>query len=501
MSDIIKKYKLSLIIYISISAILSTSMVANSSVLQKITSVKSVNDYKKIVFGTIVFLVLQSILYFWHQFYGDRLGKKMTATIREEVVIDICSRKNVMSNQESEEQTTDLLSRIPIIENTLINNFLWGIYLICQFFIALGTAFYLNFFLSVGVLILTIPQILTPFIFKSKINKKKEQVSRQLGEFTSNTQDYMRGEKIWKSMNRSNAFRYKMIKSINKLVASEITDIRLQNIVGTLNKFFADLLYFSCWLLGAYFIIQNSLTLPKLIGFAQIVSSISFPLNSATNTITEVIGGKNFYDNLTIKKTNQFYNKVKLLLPNNPIAAQIKNGNLDFLEKPINVTFDMKKRYLIIGETGTGKTTIFNLIFGIIQSKNAEIKRNSSIGYIPQENYIFTGTVADNIILFEKKVDKDALASAIEFSGIKLPEHATISNFSLSGGEKARIGLARAIYQGNKFLLIDELSGSLDRYTQKELETKIFESDLNFAYISHHYDEKMRQQVDAIIEM
>lgn len=501
MSDIIKKYKLSLTIYISISIVLSISMVANSSVLQKITSVKSVGDYKKIVFGTIVFLLLQSALYFWHQFYGDRLGKKMTATIREEVVIDICSRTNVMSNQESEEQTADLLSRIPVIENTLINNFLWAIYLICQFLIALGTAFYLNFFLSVGVLILTIPQLLTPFIFKTKINLKREQVSKQLGEFTSNTQDYMQGEKIWKSMNRSDTFRYKMIKSINTLVKAEITDVRLQNIVGTLNKFFADLLYFSCWLLGAYFIIQNKLTLPKLIGFAQIVSSISFPLNSATSTITEIIGGKHFYDNLTIKTHNQFDDQVDLLLPNNPIAAQIKNGNVDFLDKIINITFDMNKRYLIIGETGTGKTTIFNLIFGIIQSKNAEIKRNSSVGYIPQENYIFTGTVADNIVLFEKKIDTDALASAIAFSGIKIPEHATVSNFSLSGGEKARIGLARAIYQGHKFLLIDELSASLDRYTQKELEKKIFESDLNFAYISHHYDENIRQHVDTIIDM
>ena len=143
------------------------------------------------------------------------------------------------------------------------------------------------------------------------------------------------------------------------------------------------------------------------------------------------------------------------------------------------------------GYSGVGKTTLFNLLLGFLQPQEGEIlidgipltpeNRKSwlkNIGYVPQEVFIFNGSIAENIALGYKDIDEEKVnkvlkmvsledwASALE-NGIQ--SHLGEGGGKLSGGQKKRIGIARALYKGASVLLLDEATSSLDNNTEREI--------------------------------
>ena len=143
------------------------------------------------------------------------------------------------------------------------------------------------------------------------------------------------------------------------------------------------------------------------------------------------------------------------------------------------------------GYSGVGKTTLFNLILGFLKPQEGEILIDGTpltpenrkswlkhIGYVPQEVFIFNGSIAENIALGYKDIDEEKVnkvlkmvslgdwAAALE-NGIQ--SHLGEGGGKLSGGQKQRIGIARALYKGASLLLLDEATSSLDNNTEREI--------------------------------
>ena len=143
------------------------------------------------------------------------------------------------------------------------------------------------------------------------------------------------------------------------------------------------------------------------------------------------------------------------------------------------------------GTSGVGKSTLFNLIIGLIAPDSGQISidgvpltrqtRTSwmkQIGYVPQEVFIFNGTVAENIALGCKEIDHALIEDILKKVSLhewtaSLPEGtATVlseAGSKLSGGQKQRIGIARALYKKASVLLLDEATSALDNETEKEI--------------------------------
>lgn len=143
------------------------------------------------------------------------------------------------------------------------------------------------------------------------------------------------------------------------------------------------------------------------------------------------------------------------------------------------------------GFSGVGKTTLFNILAGLLKPDSGDIRIDGKtlnetthtswmrrLGYVPQEVFIFNGTLAENIALGCKKIDFDRVRDILEMVSLgqwaeSLPDalNTTLGEAGgkLSGGQRQRIGIARAIYRRVEVLLLDEATSALDDETEQEV--------------------------------
>lgn len=143
------------------------------------------------------------------------------------------------------------------------------------------------------------------------------------------------------------------------------------------------------------------------------------------------------------------------------------------------------------GSSGVGKSTLFNLLIGLLKPCSGRICIDDKplsaenrkawlrhIGYVPQEVFIFNGTLAENIALGSKQIDRDRIREILSKVSLdkwaeSLPDGLDAvlgeAGGKLSGGQKQRIGIARALYKEADVLFLDEATSSLDNQTEKEV--------------------------------
>lgn len=170
------------------------------------------------------------------------------------------------------------------------------------------------------------------------------------------------------------------------------------------------------------------------------------------------------------------------------------DGNENNTIKNVNINVTKGKIVGITGPSGSGKSTLVDLIIGLIEPTSGQVKINHQpirefkkdwlnlIGYIPQEVHLNDETLKNNITFLSKKnFDKKKLYESIKMSGLEsfissnpkiLDERVGEKGIKLSGGEKQRVGIARALYKDSKILILDEPTSSLD----EDIESKILEN-------------------------
>ncbi len=226
------------------------------------------------------------------------------------------------------------------------------------------------------------------------------------------------------------------------------------------------------------------------------------------------------YSKLFIKKLNNYLNlKDKNLIKN--VNFQSFNENLNFenvtfyydrsdreILKNLKLTIKKNEKIGIVGKSGSGKTTILNLIMGFLVPKEGNIFLDNQnlkdflinwqnlISYVPQNIALLDDTLKKNITFCEnnKDIDFELLNSAINLSGLnefiknKSDGLNTIlgeKGSKISGGEILRIGLARAFYSKAEVFILDEFTSALDEKTENEIIESINKIKKTFIIVSH----------------
>ena len=232
--------------------------------------------------------------------------------------------------------------------------------------------------------------------------------------------------------------------------------------------------------------------LPAVIGLVKSVQNIKFNIPTC-NTIHEILNKHdNFNENLDSSQKEKF-NLKSLNFEN--VSFTYRSQKEPTLN---NLTFDLNQndKIAIIGETGSGKTTLINLISSLIMPTSGKIKINNinelnfaknirnHIGYVSQSVYLSDESILFNIALANNVTEEERkkiilILEALNMHFInnqKIDEYSALGErgSKLSGGQIQRIGIARALYRNPDILILDEATNALDQPTEKKILDYLF---------------------------
>lgn len=199
-------------------------------------------------------------------------------------------------------------------------------------------------------------------------------------------------------------------------------------------------------------------------------------------------------------KINKEHNSGKLQIDTID-HIEVKNLHLNFDElkviNGIDISIDKKSSVALVGETGSGKSTLVNVISGLLKPTEGTIIVNgvpltdinlldyrAKMGYVSQDPTIFNGDIFDNITFWAERTqeNRDKFWKVVEMASLKsflmdLPqkEASLLGNngLNLSGGQKQRVSIARELYRDIDLLILDEATSALDAQTEKDIKDSL----------------------------
>jgi ABC-type branched-subunit amino acid transport system ATPase component len=255
------------------------------------------------------------------------------------------------------------------------------------------------------------------------------------------------------------------------------------------------------------FIAAGTRIAPALLRIQQGILIIRNSLGTAVSTIQLIRDLKEEPDNFssTLLGTDEPFTPIVVL---KNLSFQFPNANEQLLN---NISLDIAEgsRVAIVGPSGSGKSTLVDIMLGIIPPTKGEatisnvLARDASrewpgkIGYVPQDVWLFDGTLRENILLgWQKSISDSDLEWVVQQSNLTemlkdlpLGLNTVIgsSGQSLSGGQRQRIGIARALLTKPQLLVMDEATSSLDSSSESLITNAIsnLQNDTTVIMIAH----------------
>ena len=226
--------------------------------------------------------------------------------------------------------------------------------------------------------------------------------------------------------------------------------------------------------------------LPAFTAMSSALYYIRYIKISFDHIIDQIIENKDRLDDSETLSRKFFKLKDKIISIQNLEFNYKKDSKIKSIS---NINFEISKGEFIgiIGKSGAGKSTLINLILGLLKKNNGEIifdneiqNAENLISYVPQDIYLLDDTIRKNIAFGESsdQINDEKVNEVIDSSGLRplLDKNEQGINLvlgergiRLSGGEKQRVGIARALYKNPKILILDEATSSLDTLTEREI--------------------------------
>lgn len=307
-------------------------------------------------------------------------------------------------------------------------------------------------------------------------------------------------------------------------LAKQNKDQKNRKLIGSLSQLLDNFLYLGTWVGGIYFVMNKSISLGQLVAFSQLMIFIAEPLQSASGLMADYLGSQeaakkiqaNFASEEKIPAGHAI-DKLKSIAYQDVVYTQKDQAIL----RHINFKFETGKHYLIVGKTGSGKTSFMNLpllnkdgytgeiLINGHDQKNIDLASlRSRLGVAEQSGSIFSASFQDNLSLFRQKFSKSQLQSALAQAQLSnyandeaFAKQLSSSGHELSGGEAKRLFIARTLLDHFDYLLFDEPASGLDPHTAQAIEEMLMQLDSGWTVITHHYNEALFAFADQILVM
>lgn len=527
-----KQNKVLLLFTILTSIIASLGYVFMAVLLQKLLDIaveKNMQQFIPMVLFSIFYFVMLGIFLYLQSLLSKRITCKIIKQIRTDVFKGIV---NQSMGDFGKRNTADYLSIITNDVKMIEDNFLLPFFEVVQYTVIFISSFVLMIYFDVIVTIVVFVAItlmfLVPSLLGKELEKRQNTLSSQLADFTTKLKDILSGFEIIKSYSMKQYVIQKFDKENSDTIHTKYNVDKLFALNEGLSSFLALMVQIVVLFLSAYFIITERITVGTLLGMVQVSSNLANPLIMIFTNIPKIKSIQPIIEKLTVlskyelnevpKKQSATFNSA-VSISNLSFAYEKQNRVLD----KINLHIEKGKKYVIVGKSGCGKTTLVKLLAGYYTEYSGKILYDNTDLNMMNENdivqlssiihqniYMFNESVYDNICLHED-YSKESIDKAVKASGLndvieKLPEgllyEAGENGSNLSGGQKQRIAVARALIRNKPILILDEGTSAIDMQTAYDIENHLLKIEgLTIITITHNLKKELLELYDNIIYM
>lgn len=430
-------------------------------------------------------------------------------------------------------KTGDLMNRITE-DITKVRMYLgpaimYSINLSVLFSLVIYKMFAVSKILSIFVLFPLPLLAISVYFVSNRINKKSERVQAQLSTVTSISQESFSGIRIIKSFtNEENTLKV-FFNSCKEYTRRQIELIKIEAMFIPLIITLIGISTVLTIYIGGLEVFKGNITTGNIAEFIIYVNMLAWPVASVgwvTSLIQRASASQErineFLKNVPeIKNTNEVKTNLNSDIIFNRVSLVYSDTNIRALD---NVNFKIlnNKQIGIFGKTGSGKTSIVNLICRLYDVSSGNIQINdlnlknidlnhlrSSIGYVPQDGYLFSGTIRENIGFSSNNINNNE----IEIAAKKAEMIDEINSFpdkfetvigergvQLSGGQRQRLAIARVFYKKPEIYIFDDCLSAVDaNKEQKILENLKKETNSKTTIIISHRISTLEKSDNIIV--
>lgn len=333
--------------------------------------------------------------------------------------------------------------------------------------------------------------------FGNQIHQRFERIQEQFATLTTLAQENVSGIRVVKAYNQEEAFIGRFQEANQDYVDRSLSLVRVWGVFNPLLTFLLGLSSVGLLWYGGRQVIQGSMTVGDFVAFMAYLSMLTWPTIALGWVINIFERGS-----ASMGRMNQIFQSRPEIRDESSSTLstleghiQVKNLTFSYNGAPVlkNVSFEIPagQTLAIVGRTGSGKSTLVNLLCRLYQVPEAGIFIDGSdinniplatlrthIGYVPQETFLFSETVQQNIAFGRPEASLQSIQESAKISNIwpdiqefprKFETFVGERGITLSGGQKQRIAISRALLVNPRILILDDALSSVDTDTEEKI--------------------------------
>lgn len=507
--------------FISLILIVSYSVVdlLKSILMSYIFDDHLLDAISNLIVIVLVFLGVYLIVSSLQQYVVEVLKNKIRYSLNKNLYQSYASR-NIESFQKKD--SSEILNEFNNEVNVVIDNYVSSKLNVFSLTISLilGSLYIAN--LSVEILMFLLfcafITILINSIFKNSLKKNQMNYLDSMKQWLCSIKNLCRCFNDIKILNLEKVFCDGLDIENKNLEQSTLKNNGFIKILTSINSFISQAMFFLTLLFGIVLIHYNRLTVGQLLGIAQASNMVIMPIVNYANLRNMIQSSKPVLQKL-LDNSMCYEENEPIIFDEQIHDIKIKHLRYSYGVRQIldlnNLVIDQGKKYLVIGKSGDGKSTFLDILTkqkkadGIyVNNKDLKDVQFSTyadkFSYVNQDNDLLPFSFEQNITL-GRKMSKYSLKDLVTIFNLesifdKERDNLDFEHLNLSGGEKQRICLARAIYRNKKWLFLDEAFSAIDKTNSDRIHQFILsDPDLTVLSIEHKVTKETVSLYDKVL--
>lgn len=324
-------------------------------------------------------------------------------------------------------------------------------------------------------------------------------VQENFADISDRVQENINGIRVIKAYVQEEKEVENFKKLNDRMMDSNLKMVKISSALSPIIELCFSISFVFNLIIGGNMVLKGQASLGDFVAFNTYISMIMAPVMSIGRIIIVFQRGM-----ASLKRLNKIFKVEPAITDGKAMVEKNIEGNIELKNltfsypgsdkialRNVNLTIKKGSTIGIVGKTGSGKTTLTNLLLKLYNAENGSISFDgtdindytlssirSSIGYVPQDNFLFSASIKENISFFkeiykDEEIENSAKAACIYESIMDFPDgFDTVlgeRGVNISGGQKQRVSIARAIVKNPQILILDDSLSAVDAVTETKI--------------------------------